>query len=96
MDDRIQRESFLSTSGVADPVRWMHVSKASIPSSSSAPVERVLSVDAVMDVARAILWPEVRSKKPSEGDATRAQAKTPSRCLESGTLNIRRTQGENA
>jgi len=87
MDDRIQRESFFSTGGVADPVRRMHLSKVSIPSLSSAPAERVLSVDAVMDVARAILWPETGSKKPSEGDATRAQAKKPSRCRESATFD---------
>jgi hypothetical protein len=87
MDDRVQRESLFSTSGVTDPARRMHLLKVSLPSSSSAPVERVLSVDAVMDVARSILWPEIGSKKPSEGDATRAQAKKPSHCLESGTLD---------
>ena len=89
MDDRIQGESFFSTSGVADPVRRMHLSKVSIPSSSSAAVERVLSVDAVMEVARSSLWPEIGSNKPSESEAnaTRTQAKKPSRCLECGTFD---------
>ena len=90
MDGRIQRKSFFSPSAVADPVRRMDLSQISpIPNLSSGAVERALSVDAVMDVARAILWPEIDSKKPFESDgiATRAQAKKPSRCLESGTLD---------
>jgi hypothetical protein len=90
MDDRIQRESFFSAGGAPDPVRRMHLPQISaIPNRSSAAVERVLSVDAVMEVARAILWPEVGSNKPSESEAnaTRTQAKKPSRCLEIGTFD---------
>jgi hypothetical protein len=42
-----------------------------------------------MEVARSILWPEIGSNKPSESEAnaTRTQAKKPSRCLECGTFD---------
>jgi len=42
------------------------------------PVGRGLSVDAVMDLAGAILWPDTTKPSESDGDATRAQAKEPS------------------
>jgi TorA maturation chaperone TorD len=77
MDDRLQRESFFSAGSVADPVRRMHLSQISArPNFSSGAAERVLSVDAVMDVARAILWPELSNEEPVEiddGEAARAQ-----------------------
>ena len=78
------------TDDIVERTHEIFLNQASKSPSRGAPVERVLSVDAVMDVARAILWPETGSKKFTEsddGDATRAQSKEPSRCLESPMLD---------
>ena len=78
MADRLQREPIFSADSVAGSVRRMHSSQTSaISNFSSGAAERVLSVDAVMDVARAILWPESSNEKPVEidgGEVARAQS----------------------
>src|SRR5689334_4405879 len=76
-----KRESFFTTGDVLDPVNRLHSSQMSGASiSSSGAVERVLSVDAVMEVARAILWPEPSNEKSLEtndGEVARAQENSP-------------------
>jgi len=76
-----KRESFFSAGDVLDPAHRLHSSQMSgAPISSSGAVERVLSVDAVMEVARAILWPEPSNEKSLEtndGEVARAQENSP-------------------
>jgi len=68
MANRELWESMFSTGGL---VRTSHQSgndPFSATTLSSFQGEHVLSVEAVMDVARAILWPDSRDKRPSEFD----------------------------
>lgn len=76
MDDRVSRESIFSAGDIGEPGPQMGFSEVFIPRSTSAPIERVLSVEAVMDVARSILWPDPDVEQPveiDEGDTARAQ-----------------------
>ena len=85
MIDQTPRESISLTDDIVERTHEIALNQASRSHSPGTPVERVLSVDTVMDMARAILWPEIGSKKPFEsddGDARRTQSKKPPRCLE--------------
>jgi TorA maturation chaperone TorD len=76
MGDRMLRGSTYSAGRLDSLAQQASFSSASAASSSSAPRGRVLSVDAVMDVASAILWPDPARVQPTEvdeGDTARAQ-----------------------
>jgi TorA maturation chaperone TorD len=76
MGDRMLRGSTYSAGRLDSLAQQASFSSASAASSSSAPRGRVLSVDAVMDVASAILWPDPDRVQPievDESDTARAQ-----------------------
>lgn len=76
MDDRVRHVSNFAASGTAERQRRSGTSDISVSDWPSAPTERVLSVEAAMDVARAVLWPDVGGEQAFEiddGDAARAQ-----------------------
>lgn len=59
-----------------EPAHRVDVSQPSMARRPKARAERVLSVEAVMDDARAILWPDLCDERSAEidlDDATRAQ-----------------------
>jgi TorA maturation chaperone TorD len=61
--------------GAAELARRIGISQPSVSSWPKIPTERVLSVEAVMDVARAILWPDPGGEQPGEiGDVDAARA----------------------
>src|SRR4051812_22016721 len=68
MADRELWESMFSTGGLVRTSQQSGNDPFSATTSSSFQGEHVLSVEAVMDVARAILWPDSRDKRPSEFD----------------------------
>jgi TorA maturation chaperone TorD len=76
MGDRGLQEATDAAGGTAELARRIGSSQPSVLSWSKVPTERVLSVEAVMDVARAILWPDPGGEQPGEiddVDAARAQ-----------------------
>jgi TorA maturation chaperone TorD len=68
MGDRRRQEAFHFTGGYAEPVRRVCIFQPSISSRSKVPAERVLSVEAVMDVARSVLQPDFCGDQPAEID----------------------------
>ena len=75
MGDRGQ-EAIHAAGRVIEPARRTSISQPSVSSWSTVPTGRVLSVEAVMDVARAILRPDSCGEQPGEiddVDAARAQ-----------------------
>lgn len=76
MGDRGLQEATDAAGGAAELPRGIGISRPSVSSWSKVPSERVLSVEAVMDVARAISWPDPGGDQPGEiddVDAARAQ-----------------------
>jgi TorA maturation chaperone TorD len=76
MGERVLQNPILVAAGAAERARRMGTSEASVSNWPSARTERVLSVEAVMDVERAVLWPDADGEQPvaiDDGDAARAQ-----------------------
>jgi TorA maturation chaperone TorD len=76
MDNRALQESILAAGSITEPAHRIGISQVFISNWSSARAERLLSVETVMDVARAILWPDAGGEQPVEidgGDVPRAQ-----------------------
>jgi len=67
MGDRGQ-EAIHAAGRVIEPARGTSISQSSVSSWSKVPVERVLSVAAVMDVAWTILQPAPHGEQPAEMD----------------------------
>jgi len=78
MVDRNVRERITLIDRITERTSGISFEQISKSKSPSMPVGRGLSVDAVMDLAGAILWPDLTKPSESDGDATRAQAKEPS------------------
>jgi hypothetical protein len=64
MDDRVLQDSIATAIGITETAHRAGIPQVSISNRSSAPAERFLSVETVMDVARAILWPNGGGEKP--------------------------------
>jgi DNA-binding transcriptional regulator YdaS (Cro superfamily) len=78
MADREFQDATDAAGGAAELARRIGISQPSVSSLSKIPTERVLSVEAVMDVARAILWPDPGGEQPGEiddVDATRRRTR---------------------
>lgn len=57
MSDKFDDRDFLRVDRISPP-----------PISNCVPTQRVLSVEAVMDVERAVLWPDSGGEQPVEAD----------------------------
>jgi len=57
MSEKFDGRDFLRVGGISPP-----------PISHRVPAQRVLSVEAVMDVERAILWPDSGGEQPVKND----------------------------
>lgn len=76
MGDRVPQDLILVIGGIIELAHRIGISQVSVSNLSSAPAERSLSIETVMDVARAILWPDAGGEQAVEtddGDAARAQ-----------------------
>src|SRR4051812_23289276 len=69
MEDRVPREQ-MSAGEFVTLAQQADFDAFSAATSSSAPGRRVLSVDAAMEAARAILWPDPKSEPPTEVEAS--------------------------
>jgi TorA maturation chaperone TorD len=76
MGARGLQEANIAADSVSDLACRIGISQPAASNWSTVPAGRVLSVEAVMDVARAILWPDPGGEQPAEiddVDAARAQ-----------------------
>ena len=76
MDSRKRQEAIHVTGDANEPTRRVGTSQPSISRWPKVRADRVLSVEAVMEEARAVLWPDLGDEEFMEiddVDATRAQ-----------------------
>ena len=80
MGPREFQDAMRTAGDVIELARRTGISQPSASSWSKVPAERVLSVDAVIDVAREILWPDLCGEQPAEIDDVDAVARMNTRC----------------